>query len=118
MESPDKVTVYHKLVPDSPEHLASRSSFRFEVIILSEAHQRPAARCFEENVIYDYTKNSKAAEFPPWIMEQFKVIWELQEQEKVKYAQRIADIENRVRTLELESWDAVDAVEDTGSAAQ
>ncbi|KAJ5567651.1 hypothetical protein N7535_006957 [Penicillium sp. DV-2018c] len=118
MLSPDKVTIYHKLVPDSPEHLASQSSFRFEVLILSEAHQRPAARCFEENVIYDYTKNSKSAEFPPWIMEQFKIIWELQEQEKVKCARRIADIENRVRALELGSWDAVGAVEDMGSAAQ
>jgi hypothetical protein len=87
-----------------------------EVMILSEARQRPSARCFEDNVLYDYTKNRKTIEFPPFIMTQFKVMWEQQEKEAEKWQHRIADIESRVRTLEVESWDRVDAVEDNGSA--
>lgn len=118
MESPDKITVYHKLVPDLSGHLSSQSAFQLEVMILSEARQRPAARCFEDIVLYDYTKNRKAAKFPPFVMEQFKTIWKQQEQEKENWLRRIADIEIRVRNLELESWDAVDAIEDHGSATQ
>ncbi|EKV07153.1 hypothetical protein PDIG_74270 [Penicillium digitatum PHI26] len=116
MESPDKITVYQKLVPDPSRHLSAQSAFRLEVMILSEAHQRLAARCFEDIVIYDYKKNRKTVAIPPFVMEQFETMWEQQEQEKEKWRQHIADIENRVRSLELESWDRADAVEDNGSA--
>ncbi|KAJ5971951.1 uncharacterized protein N7479_001869 [Penicillium vulpinum] len=118
MESPDKITVYHKLIPDPSEYLSSQSAFQLEVMILSEARQRPAARCLEDIVIYDYKKNRKTINIPPFALEQFKTIWKQQEQEKEKWTQRIAEIENRVRNLELESWDRVDAVEDNGSAPQ
>ncbi|OQE43034.1 hypothetical protein PENCOP_c003G00767 [Penicillium coprophilum] len=118
MESPDKISVYHKLIPDPSGHLSSQSAFRLEVMILSEARQRPAARCFEDNVIYDYKKNRKTVKIPPFIMEQFEAIWKQQEQEKEVWRQHIAEIENRVRNLELESWDRADAVEDNGSAPQ
>lgn len=87
-------------------------------MIISEAHQRPAARCHEDIVTYDYKKLRKTPELPPFVFEQFKLIWELQEKAKVEWQQRISDLENQVRTLELESWDRSDAVEDTGSASQ
>ncbi|KAJ5522312.1 hypothetical protein N7527_006427 [Penicillium freii] len=118
MESPDKITVYQKLIPDPSRHLSAQSAFRLEVMILSEAHQRPAARCFEDIVIYDYKKNRKTVNIPPFVMEQFETMWKQQEQEKENWRRRIADIENRVRNLELESWDRADAVEDNGSASQ
>jgi hypothetical protein len=118
MESPDKISVYHKLIPDTSGHLSSQSAFRLEVMILSEARQRPAARCFEDIVIYDYKKNRKTVNIPPFVMEQFESIWKQQEQEKGNWRKRIAEIENRVRNLELESWDRADAVEDNGSAPQ
>ncbi|KAJ5942039.1 hypothetical protein N7516_002207 [Penicillium verrucosum] len=118
MESPDKITVYQKLIPDPSRHLSAQSAFRLEVMILSEAHQRPAARCFEDIVIYDYKKNRKTVNIPPFVMEQFETMWKQQEQEEVNWRQRIADIENRVRNLELESWDRTDAVEDNGSVSQ
>ncbi|CAI7659324.1 unnamed protein product [Penicillium viridicatum] len=118
MESPDKITVYQKLIPDPSRHLSAQSAFRLEVMILSEAHQRPAARCFEDIVIYDYKKNRKTVNIPPFILEQFEAMWKQQEQEKENWRRRIADIENRVRNLELESWDRADAVEDNGSASQ
>ncbi|KAJ5281171.1 hypothetical protein N7478_006543 [Penicillium angulare] len=116
MKSPDKITVYQKLVPDPSASLSSQSAFQLQVMILSEARQRPAARCHEDIVIYDYKKNQKTPETPPFIYEQFKSIWELQENAKKYWQDRILDIENRVRTLEVESWDRADAVEDTGSA--
>ncbi|KAJ5597469.1 hypothetical protein N7537_007553 [Penicillium hordei] len=118
MESPDKITVYQKLIPDPSRHLSAQSAFRLEVMILSEAHQRPAARCFEDIVIYDYKKNGKTVNIPPFVMEQFETMWKQQEQEKVNWRQQIANIENRVRNLELGSWDRADAVEDNGSASQ
>lgn len=116
MKSPDKITVYQKLIPDPNSKLSSQSAFQLQVMILSEARQRPAARCHEDIVTYDYRKNQKTQELPAFIYAQFKTIWELQEKAKVDWQQRILQIENQVRTLEVESWDRADAVEDTGSA--
>ncbi|KAJ5777840.1 hypothetical protein N7520_001086 [Penicillium odoratum] len=116
MKSPDKITVYQKLILDTASP-SPQSAFQLQVMILSEARQRPAARCYEENVIYDYQKNKKT-QLPPFMFKQFKTIWELQEKAKLEWQQRILDIESRIRTLEIESWDRADAVEDTGSAKQ
>jgi hypothetical protein len=117
MTSPDKITVYQRLVPDPNSFLSRQSAFQLQVLILSEAKQRPAARCHEDIVTYDYKKNQKTHNLPPFVMDQFKVIYELQEQAQREWQQQIAEIENRVRTLELESWDRVDAIEDNGSSS-
>ncbi|GAT27020.1 similar to An01g08300 [Aspergillus luchuensis] len=117
MTYPDKVTVYHKLVHDPTSPDAPRHGFYLHAMIVSEARQRPAARVSEDLVIYDY-KAIKKAELPPFVMEQFKSTWDLQEKAKRYWQERILDIETRVRTLETESWDREDAVEDTGSAKQ
>ncbi|KAJ5898989.1 hypothetical protein N7495_003733 [Penicillium taxi] len=118
MKFPDKITVYQKLVSDPSSSLSSQSAFQLQVIILSEARQRPAARCYEDIVTYDYKKNQKTPELPPFIRDQFQIIWELQEEAKKDWQRRILEIEDRVRRLETESWDRADAVEDTGSAKQ
>lgn len=118
MTFPDKITVYQKLVHDPCSPLSPQSAFQLQVMILSEARQRPAARCHEDIVTYDYRKNRKTSELPPFILEQFKTIWDLQEHAKREWQQRILDIESRVRGLEVDSWDRADAVEDTGSASQ
>jgi hypothetical protein len=116
MTWPDKITVYQKLVHDPSASSSSQSAFQLQVMILSEARQRPAARCHEDIVTYDYKKNRKTPELPPFIFEQLKTIWELQEKAKEEWQKRILEIENRVRALEVGSWDCADAVEDTGSA--
>ncbi|EPS33660.1 hypothetical protein PDE_08622 [Penicillium oxalicum 114-2] len=116
MTFPDKITVYQKLVHNPDSALSSQSAFQLQVMILSEARQRPAARCHEDIVTYDYRKQRKTAQLPPFILEQFKTMWQLQEQAKMEWQKKIADLENRVRNLELSSWDRKDAVEDTGSA--
>lgn len=118
MKFPDKISVYHKLVQDPSASLSSQSAFQLQVMIMSEARQRPAARCYEDIVTYDYQKNRKTPELPPFIFEQFRDIWDLQEKAQKDWQQCILDIETKVRTLEVESWDRPDAVEDTGSASQ
>lgn len=114
---PDKITVYHKLVHNPSSSLSSESAFEHQVIILSEARQRPAARCHEENVIYDYNKQRKTPSIPSFIMDQLENTWAMQEQTKGNWRQQILNIEKRVRELETRSWDREDAVEDLGSAA-
>lgn len=117
MTWPDKITVYHRLTQD-PSATLAKSFFQQEVLILSEAKQRPAARCLEQNALYDYKLLRKAPSPPGFLLEQFKKTWELQEQSKREWQQRIADIESRVRSLEVESWDREDAVEMLGSASK
>ncbi|KAL5044760.1 hypothetical protein BDW71DRAFT_185342 [Aspergillus fruticulosus] len=115
MQYPDKVTVYHKLVHDPSSSQSSQFAFHLQAMILSEGRQRPAARVHEDLVTYDYKIGKKAA-IPLWLMEQLRDTWELQEQAKRYWQQRILDIEAGVRKLEVESWDREDAVEDMGSA--
>ncbi|KAB8079174.1 hypothetical protein BDV29DRAFT_152038 [Aspergillus leporis] len=115
MKYPDEVTVYHKLVHDPSSPHSHKDAFHLQAMIISEARQRPAARVHEDLVIYDYRRGKKT-EMPPFILEQFKLMWELQEKAKRFWQQRILDIEARVRTLEVESWDREDAIEDTGFA--
>lgn len=113
MTYPDKVTVYHKLAHSPSGPHASQYSLYLQAMVISEAHQRPAARIHEDLVTYDYRLGKKTA-LPPFLMAQCKATWELQEQAKKLWLERILEIEARVRTLEVESWDREDAVEDTG----
>ncbi|KAJ5596772.1 hypothetical protein N7450_003230 [Penicillium hetheringtonii] len=101
MKFPDKISVYHKLVQDPSSSLSSQSAFYLQVMIMSESRQRPAARCHEDIVTYDYQRNQKTPELPPFILNQFKHIWELQEEAKKNCQQQILDIESKVRTLEV-----------------
>ncbi|WEW57661.1 hypothetical protein PRK78_003128 [Emydomyces testavorans] len=122
MTYPDQITVYHKLVhaPPSPSSLNPNaySSLIFDVIILSEAKQRAAARCHEDVVLYDYRAGRKVSELPPYMIDQFRRTWELQQEAKRVNRLKIREIEMQVRILEKESWDQEGAVEDTGSAAK
>ncbi|KAF2500739.1 hypothetical protein BU16DRAFT_602788 [Lophium mytilinum] len=111
MEWPDHVTVLHKLrskpTPDT-DH------FILDVMILSELHRRPAARCVEDTVVYDYKKGKKAT-LLPFMVDKFRETFELQEQAKAKYGSRVLDMLQRVEVLEKGSWDRADAKEDLGS---
>lgn len=115
MTYPDNVTVYHKLTHDPESPHSSQYAFHLQAVILSESRQRPAARVHEDLVTYDYKKGKKTA-LPPFMLEQFKTTWALQEKAKKFWQKRIVDIESRVRNLEVESWDRADAVEDMGTA--
>lgn len=112
MTWPDKISVYHKL-RDRPTQ--STDSMILDVMILSEAKQRPAARALEDCVVYDYQKSKKSS-LPPFMLKQFKQTFELQESAKRKNRERIQSIEEKVRWLETQCWDRADAKEDFGSS--
>lgn len=111
MTWPDHITVYHKLrsLP-SP----STDSFILDVVILSELHQRPAARCVEDIVVYDY-QQAKKTPLRPFMLERFRETYELQEQAKNENGARVKVLHDKVRSLEKLSWDMEGAKEDFGS---
>ena len=109
---PDHVTVFHKL---ATEPTAESDSFVLDVLIMSELHQRPAARCVEDIVVYDYKKGKKTP-LRPFMLNAFRDTWRLQEEAKKANSDRVNSLLDRVRALEKESWDRSDAVEDLGSA--
>ena len=111
MAWPDRISVYHKL-RSAPT--ASTDSFILDVLILSEKHQRPAARCVEDIVVYDYRRRTKSP-LRDFMVEKFQETFQMQEEAKQRNEQRIRDLLERVRGLERESWDRADAVEDVGS---
>jgi hypothetical protein len=92
MTYPDHISVFHKLrslpSPDS-------SSFILDVLILSELHQRPAARCVEDIVVYDY-KAGKKVNIRPFMMRAFEQTWRKQEEEKARVEKRIQEVESAV----------------------
>ena len=111
--STGRVTVLHKL-KTKPQSDADH--FILDVLILSEVHRRPAARCVEDIVVYDYKKGKKSP-LAPFVMDKFRETFDLQEQAKEKCGNRVRTILHRLRQLEKSSWDRADAVEDVGSAA-
>jgi len=111
MTYPDRISVFHKLrsLPKEGE-----SSFILDVLILSELHQRPAARCVEDIVVYDY-KAGKKVPLQPFMMRAFEETWREQEEERRRVESRIQEIEGLVGELERETWNREGAVEDLGS---
>ena len=112
MTWPDKISVYHKLrsAPTS-----TTDSFILDVLILSEMHQRPAARCVEDIVVYDYRKGKKSP-LRDFMVDKFRETVALQDEARRLNTTRIRDLLRRVEHLEKESWDRKDAVEDIGTA--
>ncbi|KAF2087170.1 hypothetical protein K490DRAFT_42796 [Saccharata proteae CBS 121410] len=112
MTFPDRVSVYHKLQSEPTEGM---DFFKMDVVVVSELHRRAAARCVEDIVVYDYKKGKKAA-LPAFMLDQFGETYKAQEAAKAQSGQRIEQLGEQVRALEVSSWDRADAVEDVGSA--
>ncbi|GIZ37881.1 hypothetical protein CKM354_000131200 [Cercospora kikuchii] len=113
MKYPDHVSIYHKL---GTEPVEGTDSFIMDVMILSEVHQRPAARCVEDCVLYDY-RVAKKTPLRPFMLDVLRETWKLQEETKRINSQRVVALLDRVRKLEKGSWDREGAVEDMGSAS-
>lgn len=109
MVYPDHISVYHKLSVAPGE----TDALLLDVVILSELHQRIAARIYEDCALYDYRIGKKSA-MPQWMSEVFKETWRLQEEAKTVNSKRVWGLLDRVRLLETESWDREGAVEDMG----
>lgn len=114
MKFPDHISVYHKI---SSEPTESTDGFIFDVLIVSEVHQRVAARVTEDCPVYDYRIGKKAT-LPPFMIEVLRETWRMQEKAKRENTRRVYGLLERVRKLEEESWDHEGAVEDMGSAAR
>lgn len=113
MTWPDKISIYHKL---RAAPTASTDSFILDVLILSEKHQRPAARCEEDIVVYDYRRGSKSP-LKDFMVDRFRETFLQQEEAKRRNEAAIQEILQKVQQLEKSSWDRADAVEDMGSAS-
>lgn len=111
MAWPDRISVYHKL---RAAPTATTDSFILDVVILSERYQRPAARCVEDIVVYDYRRGVKSP-LRKFMVEKLRATFELQEQSKIRNEKRVRDLLQKVRRLEREVWDRSDAVEDVGT---
>ena len=113
MTWPDHISVYHKLrYPPS----TSADSFILDVLILSERHQRPAARCIEDLVIYDYRRRSKTP-LEGYMVGKFQEFWESQEAVKAQTQEKIKALFDSVVRLEKSTWDRDGAVEDVGNGS-
>lgn len=112
MTWPDRVSVYHKLrsAPSLPCDF-----FGLDVIILSERHQRAAARCIEDLVVYNYRERTKT-ELSDFMVAQFQHTWRAQEAAKAINETRIKDLLIKVEKLEKASWDQEGAQEDLGGS--
>ncbi|KAF1956761.1 hypothetical protein CC80DRAFT_492262 [Byssothecium circinans] len=113
LKYPDRVTVLHKL-RDKPASDADH--FILDVLIMSERHRRPAARCVEDIVVYDYQTASKSP-MKPFMVTKLQEIFDLQEQAKHVNGNKVSKLIEQVRQLEKNSWDRPDAQEDFGGAA-
>lgn len=63
-----------------------------EVVILSEKEQRPAARCVEDIVVYDY-RLAKKAPLPPFLVEELAKAFDEQEAVKMKTIDKIHELQ-------------------------
>ncbi|KAK5126371.1 hypothetical protein LTR85_010607 [Meristemomyces frigidus] len=114
MKWPDRISVFHKL---RTEPTSGTDSFILDVLIMSERHQRIAAKLIEDIVIYDYRIGKKTA-LKPFMVEVFRDTWRLQEEAKRTNSDRVVRLLEQVRGLEKDSWDRADAAEDTGGASK
>jgi hypothetical protein len=112
MTWPDKVSIYHKIRHPPGD---GEDSFLLDVLILSERHQRVAARCEEDIVMYDYQQGRKTT-LRPFVLDTLKGVYLLQGETKLSSARRILTLLRQVESLEKESWNRDDAEENLGAA--
>lgn len=97
------------------EPTPTTDAFAFDVVIISELHQRIAARVTEDCAMYDYRVGKKTT-LKPFMVDVLRETWRLQEQAKQVNSERVRALLDRVRKLEIESWDREGAKENMGNA--
>ena len=112
LQYPDRVTVIHRLLQKPKEGM---DSLHLEAVILSETHQRIAAKITEDIAVYDYRIRKKAP-LPDFMIETLLKEYEEQERNAQSARHDTSVVEGQIRKIELETWDKEDAVEDLGSA--
>lgn len=96
MTYPDNITVLHKLA-EKPDY--SSDSIILEAVILSERHQRPAARCFEDIAVYDY-QAAKKAPLKNFMVDELRATYELQEKSRGEVERRVAQLHQELEQIE------------------
>lgn len=96
MTFPDRVTVLHKLVT-KPDYSSDR--FYLEAVMYSEQHKRPAAKCFEDIVVYDY-RAAKKAPLKPYMVDVMRATFDLQEQRKQEAEKKVSELHAFVKEVE------------------
>ncbi|KAL7801043.1 Thioesterase/thiol ester dehydrase-isomerase [Trichoderma afarasin] len=96
MTFPDRVTVLHKLVT-KPDYSSDR--FYLEAVMYSEQQRRPAAKCFEDIVVYDY-RAAKKAPLKPFMVDELQATYDLQEQRKKEAEEKVAELQAFVQQIE------------------
>ncbi|KAL7805913.1 Thioesterase/thiol ester dehydrase-isomerase [Trichoderma gracile] len=96
MTFPDRVTVLHKLVT-KPDNSSDR--FYLEAVMYSEQHRRPAAKCFEDIVVYDY-RAAKKAPLKPFMVDVMRATFDLQEQRKQEAEKKVTELHAFVKEVE------------------
>lgn len=97
MEFPDRTTVLHKLaaLPNyDSDHVL------LEAVILSEKHQRPAARCFEDIVVFDYRVGKKTP-LKKFMVDKLREIYYKQEATRRRVGEEIDHIVAQVKEIEI-----------------
>ncbi|KAI8209197.1 hypothetical protein K4K52_000714 [Colletotrichum sp. SAR 10_76] len=96
MAYPDNVTVLHRLAA-KPTY---ESDFvLLEALLVSDRHRRPAARCFEDIVVYDY-KTAKRTALKPFMVDRLRETYEAQERSKQECEEKIEGLVKVVERLE------------------
>ncbi|KAL6699680.1 thioesterase-like superfamily domain-containing protein [Trichoderma pleuroticola] len=96
MTFPDRVTVLHKLVT-KPDYSSDR--FYLEAVMYSEQQRRPAAKCFEDIVVYDY-RAAKKAPLKPFMVDELQATYDLQEQRKMEAEKKVTELQAFVQQVE------------------
>jgi acyl-CoA thioesterase FadM len=112
LQYPDRITVIHRLLQEPKPGM---DALHLEAVVLSETHQRVAAKITEDIAVYDYRLRKKAP-LPDFMVDVLRAEWD-EQQRGVKQARHETDVlKGLVRKVEKETWDREDAVEDMGSA--
>ncbi|KAH7140148.1 thioesterase-like superfamily-domain-containing protein [Dactylonectria estremocensis] len=96
MDFPDRTTVLHKLV--SPPNYDS-DHVLLEAVIMSERHQRPAARCFEDIVVFNY-KTAQKTPLKGFMVDKLRETYQLQEASKKACEDEVEGIIKAVEEIE------------------
>ncbi|CAM1508621.1 Fc.00g054690.m01.CDS01 [Cosmosporella sp. VM-42] len=96
MDYPDYTTVLHKLT--TPPTYDS-DHVLLEAVILSERFRRPAARCFEDIVVYDYKKAQKTP-LKGFMVDELRKTYELQQSSRLEVEEKIHGLIQAVEKVE------------------
>ena len=89
-------------------------SFGLDVVILSERTRRPAARCVEDVVVYDYGQARKST-LRPFLRDVLHERYAQQEEARKRHSRDARHLMTRVEQLERSSWGRAAAREDLGA---